>query len=1248
MDPQLRLLLECSWDALGDAGYRAGGGLGAVGVFTGASRSDYLEHNLAAYRLNAERDPIGRLQAEMGTLTDYFPQQLAYRLDLTGPAVAVQAACATSLVAVHLAAQALLSEECDAALAGGASLIVPQGRGYLHVPDAVFSADGHTRAFGGGGTGMVHSQGVGVVVLRRLADALADGDPIYAIVRGSAVNHDGGGKAGFTAPSAAGQARAIAEALAVADLGVDAVDLIEAHGTATALGDQIELSALAAVFADRTAPQPIALGSVKSNIGHTNSAAGIASLIKTALALSHRRIPATLHARPVHSDLERHRGLLEVVEHTRDWPERDGTRIAGVSSFGIGGVNCHAVLEQAPVHSGASDPDPRAQLLLVSAVTEAGCREQIAWADADVTAETRADYAYTVSRGLHPESGWRATALLSGEEPNPRPIAAGPVPSTRPDIVFAFPGAGAQYPGMGAGLYRDEPVFAAHIDDCAEAMQPLLNYDIRDIVSGRASRHDVDDVRYGQPALFAVSLATAATLRHYGIEPDGVIGHSLGEYAAAVVAGVLSLPDAARLVAVRSGALADAAPGAMLIVALGEEDVRAALARYPEIALAAVNGPDACVVSGPVDAIETLSAALGRAGIRARRLRINAALHSPAVAAVVTPLRTAAENVPSAPATLPLYSTRTGRLTRSLDAEHWARHLREPVLFAAALQAATAAAPTIFVQVGPGSSLAALARGNASANLTAALSTLAEPEERTGDSAPDRAALLTTVGHLWCSGATVDVEAMHRRRRRTRLPVYPFQRRSLWIDPHTETQTVPIEPGTWSAAPPAPNGSGPQPGPDIRIEVPATVLARSEVQAAASPELSTVSATREPALPNGRPAPTEPSHRPEPPTRNGSPQPATSLAAPAPVSAKGALEATAPAAASEPLAWRTFAGAEEEQIVALWEELLGERIVGAEADFFALGGTSMLATRMLDILNEGQHTDIRMRELLTHSTVAAFSALLRGRRPASPAAATPDSPEPPVPDIERPDDVAVVDATFPLTRVQHAYWVGRSGAFGLSDVSCHIYLEYDCDKLDLDRYEQAWNRLIRRHEMLRAVITEDGRNQILTEVPEFGFAATTSPAPPARHARTRCRTCGGDCRIGCIAPTAGRCSTCGPRHWTTPPPGCSSASMRWSAMREASSSSTEICVCSTPIRLPHCRRCRRDSPTTWHIPRHARSPRTAGGRSTTGSGGWTACPGRPTCRPAPAPRPSHGSAAGRPGSHQRNGMGCGGWRQIMA
>lgn len=1044
MDPQLRLLLECAWDALGDAGHRGGAGSGAVGVFTGASRSDYLEHNLVAYRTGAERDPLGRLQAETGTLTDYFPQQIAYRLGLTGPVVAVQATCATSLVAVHLAAQALLAQECDTALAGGASLIVPQGRGYLHVPDAIFSADGHTRAFGAEGTGMVHSQGAGMVVLRRLADALADGDPVYAVVRGSAVNHDGGGKAGFTAPSAAGQARAIAEALAVADIGIDAVDLIEAHGTATALGDQIELSALAAVFGERTAPEPIALGSVKSNIGHTNSAAGIASFIKTTLALWHRRLPATLHARPVHPELERLRGLLEPVERTRDWPERGGTRIAGVSSFGIGGVNCHIVLEQGPGRKAPAEGDPRAQLLLVSGAGEAACRAQLDHA-VTVAAEDRADYAYTASSGRHPDSGWRGAAVLTDTPAGSHSSAIGEVPAGPPDIVFAFPGAGAQYPGMGAGLYRDEPVFAESIDRCAEAVRPVLDYDIREIVTGRAPRCDADDIRYGQPALFAVSVATAETLRAYGIEPDGVVGHSLGEYAAAVVAGVLDPADAAHLVAVRSLALAAAAPGAMLAVALAAEDVRAALTRYPELALAAVNGPTACVVSGPAAVVDTFAAALGRAAIQCSRLRVDAALHSPAVAAAVEPLRAAAAAVVFAPATLPLYSTVTGHRAHTLDSAHFTRHLREPVLFASALRAATTAARTSIVQVGPGSALAALTRRNGLPGLARTLTTLPDTEEETGT---DRAVVLSAVGQLWCDGADVDVAALHRRRRRVRLPTYPFQRRSIWIDPPT-------------AAEAAPAGSD---------DPAATLTTPTEIVISSAPDAGTGLATV------GARYPDAVGHEHSPRT-----------ATPAPAGTNGATATTAPGEVENPADHEYFAIPEEDTVAALWAETLGETVTTPEADFFALGGTSMLATRMLDILNEREHTDIRMRELLSHSTVADFATLLRNRRQATAVAGSPVLAETSI-DIPVPEGPAVSpteDPTFPLTRVQHAYWVGRSGAFGLNDVSCHIYLEYDCADLDLGRYEQAWNRVIQRHEMLRAVITEDGRNRILPEVPDF-------------------------------------------------------------------------------------------------------------------------------------------------------------------
>ncbi|WP_329408139.1 condensation domain-containing protein [Nocardia vinacea] len=1058
LDPQLRLLLECSWNALGDAGHAGGAGLGAVGVFTGASHSDYLAENLAHYRRAADRDPLGYLQATMGSITDYFPQQIAYRLDLTGPAMAVQATCATSLVAVHTAAQSLANGECDAALAGGVSLIVPQSRGYLHVPDAIFAADGHTRAFGAEASGMVHSQGVGIVLLRRLEDAVADGDPIYAVLRGSAVNHDGSGKAGFTAPSATGQARVVAEALAAADVETDEVGLIEGHGTATALGDHIELAALAAVFGDRTESDPIAIGSVKSNIGHANTAAGIAAFIKTTLALHHGRIPATLHADPANPELTRHRGLFEVANRTRDWPRRDSPRIAGVSSFGIGGTNCHVVLEQAPADALDSDPDERAQLLLVSGRSEDSCRAQLDLAAAHIEAESRADYAYTLLRGRHADGGWRSAAVLPKHAPAPQQVASRRRPAQRPRIVFAFPGAGAQFSGMGWGLYRDEPVFADTIDTCAQVLRPLLDFDIGDIVTGQAPQSAVDDVRYGQPALFAVSLATAMTLRGFGIAPDGVLGHSLGEYAAAVVAGMMDLPDAARLVAVRSLALAESAPGGMLAVELGETALTDLLTDHPDLAIAAINAPDACVVSGPSAALSDLTTVLNRSGIRSTRLRIDAALHSPAVAGAVAAVRESAATVPTRPAAMPLYSTLTGQATRTVDAEHWARHLREPVRFAAAVRAGAGAQPTVIVQVGPGSALASLARRNAPAGLVAALSTLPDADEAAETTALDRAALLVAVGQLWCAGADLRPVGLHSRRQRVRLPGFPFQRRRVWIDPLDEPEAV------------------------ARL---ATSNGRSaELAEHTSPP---------PALP-GRdaiPADSEPDRHSE--FRNHEADNNIHSVDESGYDRAGTVR-------GHRVDPTDFTTPDEQLVATLWGELLGTPVTATDADFFALGGTSMLATRMLEQLNEQQRADIRLRELLAQPTVATFAKLLAARR-ADPATSTApavtshysgqgrDSAQAVDPGIRRDDGgrptTSVVAEPFPLTRVQHAYWVGRSGAFGLSDVSCHIYVEYDCTDLDLDRYQQAWHRLIARHDMLRAIITEDGRNQVLDSVPDY-------------------------------------------------------------------------------------------------------------------------------------------------------------------
>ncbi|MEV0218326.1 SDR family NAD(P)-dependent oxidoreductase [Streptomyces sp. NPDC050704] len=821
MDPQQRLFLEACGRALERAGHGSGAGAGAVGVFAGAAHSDYLTRHLVRRYADSAADPVGSLQAAISGVGDYLPLHVAHRLALTGPAISVGTACSTSLVAVHLAAQSLLAGECDTALAGGSSLIVPQGRGYLHVPDGIFSVDGRVRPFSAEGTGIVHSQGVGVAVLRRLADALADGDPVLAVLHGSAVNNDGGDRTGFTAPSPRGQARAISEALTLAGVTPSMISYVEAHGTATRLGDVVELAALKKVFGE-DGPAWCALGSVKSNIGHANSAAGIAGFAKTVLALHHGVLPPSLGALPLNPDLELDNSPFTVPHRADPWP---GPRYAGVSSFGIGGTNCHAVLGSAPQRT-AAPADGRPQLVLLSAHRD-DALERLA----DVTAAAldqpdvdAADAAYTLhtGRGEQPHR----TAAVLGETPadttrklvpgdtNRTPVPAestrvlGPgdtsrallaaprraVPPTRPRIVFAFPGGGAQYPGMGRELLDDEPEFARTVEECAAlfdaraegpgpGLASLIAADRSDEAAGRLLRDPV----HGLPALFTVSLATARTLRHWGVEADALIGHSLGEYAAAVAAGALRLADAVTLVEVRSrGMSRTAGGGAMLTVALPEDQVVKLLGDHPDLDLAAVNAPRSCVVSGPVAAVTVLERRLAADGTHTARLHLDAAAHSRLVDPVLPELRAAAEAIaPSTPA-VPLATTLTGQLLLTPPgAEHWVPHLRSVVRFSDALTTALGTGPVAVVQVGPGGGLLQLVRQHGAANVVATLPTLPGRDDHRGA----RAALLTAAGELWTHGVRLDPDALHRPgRRRIALPGLPVDRRRLWIDEPADTR----------------------------------------------------------------------------------------------------------------------------------------------------------------------------------------------------------------------------------------------------------------------------------------------------------------------------------------------------------------------------------------------------------------------------------------------------------------------------
>jgi len=790
LDPQQRVFLETAWHALEHAGHAGGRAAGVVGTFAGAALSAYLATNLA-HRFDplGGADPAGSLHLHTGNVADYLPLRTAHRFGFTGPAIAVGATCATSLVAVHVAAQSLLAGECDTALAGGVSLRVPQGRGYLSVPDGPFSADGVTRPYSADARGTVFTQGAGVVVLRRLADALEAGDHVHAVVLGSAVANDGARRAGFTAPSADGQARTIAEALAVAGVDPAEVSYVEGHGTGTVLGDPIEVQALRRVFGPARAPW-CGLGSVKGNIGHADSAAGIAGFIKAVLALSHRTIPASLHATPVNPELGLDGSPFRIVSETEPWTT-DGPRRAGVSSFGIGGTNCHVVLEQAPVPA-VSAKDERAQLIVVSAATAEACRATARRLAGASFADT-ADVAHTLASGRKEFPVRAAVAVAPGEDAAAA-LRAAPVASAAsraPRIVFGFPGGGAQYAGMAAGLYRDEPVFAQAVDELAAFFPADVRGVLLDPAHGAAR-----DPGTGLPALFTASVATARLLESWDVRPDAVLGHSVGEYAAAVVAGVLSTSDAAVLVAERSRLMAGLDGGGMLAVPLGEAEVHRLLARHPGLDLAAVNAEDACAVSGARADVERLRDELAADGVRARWVGVDVAAHSRLVEPAMPALRAVVARLSPRPAEIPVVTTLPG--SDPADPEHWVRHLRGTVRFADALGTALGE-DAVLVQVGPGGMLASLA-----ARRGPSVTTFPRREEG-GDG---RAAALDALGRLWTLGADVSLDALHRPgRRRVPLPGYAFQRERYWVEPAPRvtddaSPSEPLQLPVWRQLPP--------------------------------------------------------------------------------------------------------------------------------------------------------------------------------------------------------------------------------------------------------------------------------------------------------------------------------------------------------------------------------------------------------------------------------------------------------------
>jgi acyl transferase domain-containing protein len=782
MDPQHRLFLETAWHALEHAGHGDREDAGPTGVFAGASLDTYALNNVYA-----GGDFVGSmedLQALMSVDVSFLSSRVAWHRNLTGPAVVVQSTCSTSLLAVCQACQSLLQYACDLAVAGGVSVRVPQRRGYLHQPGGILSPDGRCRPFDARAAGTYFSNGVGAVVLRRLEDALADGDEIWAVIRGWAVNNDGAAKVGYTAPSVEGQSAVIALAQELADVDPATIGYVEAHGTATALGDPIEVAALTRAFRRRTDRRGgCALGAVKSNFGHLDAAAGVAGFIKTVLALKHGRIPPTLHFERPNPAVDFASSPFFVNAKTAEWPEPGAPRRAGVSSFGIGGTNVHVVLEEAPP-AGPLPARRSRELLVFSAKTEAALSAyatSLAGRLESLPETALADTAHTLQTGRRAFGRRRALVCRDMKDAarllRARAGAPGVEAAERPGVAFLFPGQGAQYAGMGQGLYDAEPEFRRHVDECAAVLEPLLGLDIREAVR---DGERLGDTELAQPALFTVEYALARTWMKWGVRPAAMIGHSVGEYVAACLAGVLSAGDALALIAARGRMMQRLPRGAMLAVPLSAAKASARL--QGELELAASNAPELSVVSGPIPAVEALEARLREEGLAARRLHTSHAFHSAMMDPILEEFAAEVRRVELRGPRIPYVSNVTGRWIRAEEAtapSYWATHLRRTVRFSEGVGELLRGPAQVLLEVGPGRVLGALAGQNGSG--ATCIPSMRDPR----DARDDEECLLEAAGRLWEAGVELDWPAFRagERRRRVPLPGYPFERERHWVEP---------------------------------------------------------------------------------------------------------------------------------------------------------------------------------------------------------------------------------------------------------------------------------------------------------------------------------------------------------------------------------------------------------------------------------------------------------------------------------
>ncbi|MHC0066349.1 FkbM family methyltransferase [Nostoc sp. UIC 10890] len=817
LDPQHRIFLESAWSALENAGYNCETYPGRIGAYAGTGWNSYLAFNIAPNRDFLE-SLIGQ-QTLIGNDKDFLTTRVSYHLNLKGPSINVQTACSTSLVATNLACQSLLNYQCDMALAGGVTTSVPQKTGYFYQHGGVLSPDGHCRAFDAKAQGTFPGYGVGIVVLKRLEDALADGDCIHAVIKGSAINNDGSLKVGYTAPSVNGQKEVIAEALALADIEPETVSYIETHGTGTALGDPIEIAALTQVFRASTDKKGFcAIGSVKTNIGHLDTASGVTGLIKTVLALKHKQIPPSLHFEQPNRQIEFANSPFYVNTTLSEWKRNGTPRRAGVSSFGLGGTNAHVILEEAPILPESSSSRPW-QLLVLSAKTDSALKS----ATANLVDYLKqhpdlklADVAHTLQCGRQAFEHRQtvvchdiADAIAALQDPK-RVLNTVQKTEERP-VAFMFPGLGTQYVNMALELYQVEPTFRQQIDYCCEFLKPLLNQDLRDVLyPNRNSQQQINqesspgvDLRkmlgrteaktdaqinqtyLAQPAVFVIEYALAQLWISWGIRPQAMIGYSIGEYVAATLAGVLSLEEGLKLIAARAEMIQQLPGGAMLAVPLSQTEISPLLSN--KLSLSAVNGSSMCVVAGETDAVEALEQQLTQRGLACRRLETSHAFHSVMMEAIAPNLHELVKTFNLQAPKIPYISNVTGTwitAAEATDANYWVKHLCEPVLFAPGVQELWQQQHPILLEVGTGQTLSSFALQCIENN--PAINQIVLPSLRYSyDQQPDLPFLLNTLSRLWLAGFQIDWSGFykHEHRYRIPLPTYPFERQRYWIEP---------------------------------------------------------------------------------------------------------------------------------------------------------------------------------------------------------------------------------------------------------------------------------------------------------------------------------------------------------------------------------------------------------------------------------------------------------------------------------